>query len=153
MSGQWFSGWAACVRMKAAPTNWSDPEEHSSELGRESLGTHETIFVFSPRLAPFLPLCLCSLLCCSRFFFFLLFDFPSLSSISRALRASSGLYSPCWRPSGSQRLLSPVSGLLSLLGRSWMREFLHRSITRLMKMTPGSWLSETLKSFLNEVVM
>lgn len=154
MSGQCLSGGAACVRMKAAPTNRSDPEERSSELGQESLRTRKTIFLFSPPLPPFFPSVTALFFAVHDFFFFfLLFDFPSLSSISRALRASSGLDSPCWRPSGSQRLLSLMRVLLPLLGHSWMREFLLCSITRLMKMPPGNWLSEALKSFLNEVIM
>lgn len=111
MSGQWFSAWAACVSMKAAHSSWSNRVEHSSQVGQESLRTCENISVLSllsgsssssipPLLffavyGPFPP-------------FVFPFGFPSWSSVSVAVCGSPGLCSPCWRPSGSQRLLSSI---------------------------------------------
>ena len=68
MSGQWFSGWAACVAMKAAPANPSDPKNILLNWGKSPSGPTGTslsslpVRLLSPlHLVPFR-------LCCSRLF-------------------------------------------------------------------------------------
>ena len=109
--------------------------EHSSQVGQESLRTYENISVLSllsgsssssipPLLffavyGPFPP-------------FVFPFGFPSWSSVSVAVCGSPGLCSPCWRPSGSQRVtkLHLKISLLSLLAPSSTTEFLPHSVLK-----------------------
>ena len=153
VSGQWFSGWAACVPMQAAPANPSDPKNILLNWGKSPSGPTGTSLsslparLLSPlRLVP-------SLLCCSRLFlpFILLFDFPSLSSVSRVVRGSAGLCSPRGDPQ-RHRLLSPVRAPLWLLAHSRMKEFLPCSVTRLVKVPPGNGAERGPKPFLSEVI-
>lgn len=131
VSGQWFSGWAMCVPMKAAPANSSDPE-NILNWGKSRPWEH----LLSPS-GFFAPSVSSPLFFAAHDFFFPLSS--SLISIlchpSRGRSAAPLGSARPWRPSGSQRFLSPVRSPCTAGPQT--RELLPRSVARLMKAPPG----------------
>lgn len=118
VSGRWFSGWAVCVPMKAAPANSSDPENTLLNWGKSpsgSMGTPSLPHLASslPRSLPLSSLLLMtfSSLCLPFWFPFFVIHLEGDPWLRWALLAP-------WRPSGSQRFLSPVRSLSTAGPRS-----------------------------------